>query len=58
MLLTHQDAARDPNRPIAAHRHRPDLSLTIALIELRLLELPADSLRRRIIEQMIERVQN
>jgi hypothetical protein len=40
------------------HRSKPALTLTIALIEMRLLELPASSLRRRVLEQMMERVQD
>lgn len=52
----HED--RTANRPIAKHHGRPGLPLTIALIELRITELPANSLRRRVLEQMIEQVQD
>jgi hypothetical protein len=54
MQGTQQDTG--PNRPIAKHgRRKPCQAITIALMELRLLELPANSLRRRVIEQMIAR---
>jgi hypothetical protein len=53
MLLTQQD--HSPNRPIAKHGRKPDRSITIAMIEARLIELPAISLRRQVLEQMIER---
>lgn len=57
MQGTHDD--HNVNRPIATHGwHKPDRPLVIALIEMRLLELSADSLRRRVLEQMIERVEN
>lgn len=54
MLHTHQDD-HSVNRPIAKHGRKPHISLTIALIEMRLTELPANSLRRQVLERMIER---
>lgn len=53
MQGTHQD--RTVNRPIAKHGRKPDRPLVIALVEHRLTELPVTSLRRQILEQMIER---
>lgn len=56
MLLTHPDPERHTNRIIAAHGHRkPDRALVIALIKMRLIELPPNSLRRQALEQMIRR---
>jgi hypothetical protein len=52
----HED--RTVNRPMAKHRARPDLDLTIAIIEMRLIELPDNSIRRQTLEGMIERVQS
>lgn len=57
MLHTHQDAP-DPNRPIARHYRKPYLDLVITLVEMRLTELPATSLRRQVLERMIERVRD
>jgi hypothetical protein len=55
MLFTHP-TEHDVNRPIASHGWRkPDRALVIALLQLRLTELPANSIRRQAIERMIER---
>ena len=54
MLLTHKED-RTINRPIAKHRGKPHLPLTIALMEMRIIELPANTLRKQVLEKMIER---
>jgi hypothetical protein len=52
-------ADHDANRPIAAHGWRkPDRSLVAALVEQRLVELPSSSIRRQVLERMIERARD
>lgn len=59
MLVTHRDPDHHANRPIAIHgRGKPDAQIVLAMIKLRLTELPALSIRRQALERMVELMQD
>jgi hypothetical protein len=60
MLMTQRDRIDcEIVRPISTHgRCKPDRRLAIALIQSAMVELPVNSLRRQVLEQMIARWQD